>query len=200
MYLGKIVEHGPSQEHYDHPSHPYSQMLLASVPESDPIAERQRKVPLMVGEVPSPTNPPSGCRFRTRCPMAVDDCKQQVPPALKLSPGHDAACVFAKDLHRGKRSALLEAERQHALMPWPPDPVAKKRLVFRGALPLPRAAMRIRKAAHNGHSGSLPGSGAAPGPIHNHMEWMRWAMLWCDAADCGLSSTRSLRCACLTGG
>ncbi|MBT1160257.1 ABC transporter ATP-binding protein, partial [Aminobacter anthyllidis] len=110
MYLGKIVEHGPSQELYDHPSHPYSQMLLASVPEANPIAERQRKVPLMVGEVPSPTNPPSGCRFRTRCPMVVDDCKQQVPPALKLSPGHDASCVFAKDLHRGKRSALLEAE------------------------------------------------------------------------------------------
>lgn len=110
MYLGKIVEHGPSQELYDHPSHPYSQMLLASVPEADPIAERQRKVPLMVGEVPSPTNPPSGCRFRTRCPMAVDDCGQQVPPPFKLSPGHDAACVFAKDLHRGKRSALREAE------------------------------------------------------------------------------------------
>jgi len=121
MYLGKIVEHGPSQELYDRPSHPYSQMLLASVPEADPIAERRRKAPLMIGEVPSPTNPPSGCRFRTRCPMVVDDCKQQVPPAARLSPGHDAACVFASDLHMGKRSALLaseaNAERVGTLVP-----------------------------------------------------------------------------------
>ena len=114
MYLGKIVEHGPSQELYDHPSHPYSQMLLASVPEADPIAERQRKAPLMIGEVPSPTNPPSGCRFRTRCPLAVDECKQQVPAAYKLSPGHSAACTFAVDLHRGKRTALIQPEADAA--------------------------------------------------------------------------------------
>lgn len=106
MYLGKIVEHGPSQELYDHPSHPYSQMLLASAPEADPIAERQRKAPLMIGEIPSPTNPPFGCRFRTRCPMAVDDCAQSQPSSLGLSSGHDAACLFAADLHRGSRSAL----------------------------------------------------------------------------------------------
>lgn len=114
MYLGKIVEHGPSQELYDHPSHPYSQMLLASAPEVDPVVERQRRAPVMIGEVPSPTNPPSGCRFRTRCPLAIDECKQQVPPALKLSPGHSSACVFAKDLHRGKRTALIAPEANAA--------------------------------------------------------------------------------------
>lgn len=106
MYLGKIVEHGPSQELYDHPSHPYSQMLLSSVPEVDPIVERQRKIHLMVGEVPSPTNPPSGCRFRTRCPLAVEECSRQVPPSRKLSTGHDAACIFAEQLYAGERSAL----------------------------------------------------------------------------------------------
>ncbi|MER9127336.1 ABC transporter ATP-binding protein [Mesorhizobium sp. M0959] len=111
MYLGKIVEHAPSQELYDHPSHPYAQMLLASVPEVDPVVERQRKTPLMIGEVPSPTNPPSGCRFRTRCSLAVDECGRQVPPMFKLSPGHTSACLFAKGLHRRKRSALMsEAE------------------------------------------------------------------------------------------
>src|SRR5262245_25619237 len=110
MYLGKIVEQGPSQELYDHPSHPYSQMLLASVPEVNPVVERQRKVPLIVGEVPSPTNPPSGCRFRARCPLATDECSQRVPEAFRLSPGHSAACVVAKDLHRGRRSALSHKE------------------------------------------------------------------------------------------
>ncbi|WP_457585066.1 ABC transporter ATP-binding protein [Ensifer canadensis] len=114
MYLGKIVEHGPSQELYDHPGHPYSQMLLASAPEVDPRVEKLRKGPLMIGEVPSPTNPPSGCRFRTRCPLAVDDCAKAVPPPCGLSPGHSAACIFAPDLHRGKQSALRHQEASAA--------------------------------------------------------------------------------------
>lgn len=114
MYLGKIVEHGPSQELYDRPSHPYSQMLLASAPEVDPRIEKHRRGPLMIGEVPSPTNPPSGCRFRTRCPLAVDDCAKAMPPSHGLSPGHSAACIFAADLHRGKRSALLHQEASAA--------------------------------------------------------------------------------------
>jgi peptide/nickel transport system ATP-binding protein len=110
MYLGKIVEQGPSQEVYDRPSHPYAQMLLASVPEVDPIVERQRIPPQIVGEVPSPTNPPSGCRFRTRCPMAVEDCGIRVPPDVGVSVGHSAACLFAEDLHVGRRTALQRSE------------------------------------------------------------------------------------------
>ncbi|WP_018236840.1 ABC transporter ATP-binding protein [Ensifer sp. BR816] len=106
MYLGKIVEQGPSQELYDHPSHPYSQMLLASVPEVDPRVEKLRNGPLLVGEVPSPTNPPSGCRFRTRCPLAVESCSRKMPAAHGLSFGHSAACLFAPELHEGRRSAL----------------------------------------------------------------------------------------------
>ena len=110
MYLGRIVEHGSSKELYDRPSHPYSQMLLASAPEVDPRIEKHRRGPLMIGEVTSPTNPPSGCRFRTRCPLAVDDCAKALPPSRVLSPGHTAACTFAADLHSGNRTALVQQE------------------------------------------------------------------------------------------
>lgn len=110
MYLGKIVEQGSSEEVYERPSHPYSQFLLASVPEADPVAERQRSVPVMAGEMPSPTNPPSGCRFRTRCPMALDDCGKKPTPVMSLSSRHSSACIFAKELHSGSRSALRQAE------------------------------------------------------------------------------------------
>ncbi|QPI27391.1 ABC transporter ATP-binding protein (plasmid) [Sinorhizobium meliloti] len=108
MYLGKIVEHGPSQQLYDRPSHPYTQMLLASVPEVDPRVEKLRSGPLLMGEIPSPINPPSGCRFRTRCPLAVDECAGKTPPSHRLSPDHNAACVFAPELYGGKRSALVQ--------------------------------------------------------------------------------------------
>lgn len=90
----------------DYPSHPYSQMLLASVPDVDPIAERKRKAPLIIGEIPSPINPPSGCRFRTRCPLVVDECSKVNPPSEELVLGHSAACRFAHDLHSRKRTAL----------------------------------------------------------------------------------------------
>lgn len=111
MYLGKIVEQGATAEVYERPSHPYSQFLLASVPEADPVAERQRIVPVMAGEMPSPTNPPSGCRFRTRCPMAVDDCSKSVPPTHSLPSRHSSACLFAQDLHSGSRSALRQSSK-----------------------------------------------------------------------------------------
>lgn len=110
MYLGKIVEHGSSRELYEHPSHPEAQMLLASAPELDPRIEKNRKEPLMIRELPSPTNPPSGCRFRTRCPLALDDCAKAMAPFQVLSPGHTAACTFAADSPRGTRSALFQQE------------------------------------------------------------------------------------------
>ncbi|MDO9415521.1 ABC transporter ATP-binding protein [Pararhizobium sp.] len=105
MYLGKLVEYGPSEAVYDSPSHPYTQLLLASAPDADPLRERARVVPLIEGEIPSPTNPPSGCRFRTRCPLAVEQCASAFPPYVELSPGHAAACYFAGDLHNGEKSA-----------------------------------------------------------------------------------------------
>nr|WP_245445038.1 ABC transporter ATP-binding protein [Mesorhizobium soli] len=98
MYLGKIVEGGGSDEVYGRPSHPYTQMLLASVPEADPMIERRRKIPLIKGEIPSPTNPPSGCFFRTRCPLAVGECARIEPPTIFLTPTHRIACRFANEI------------------------------------------------------------------------------------------------------
>lgn len=98
MYLGKIVEGGGSEEVYSQPSHPYTRLLLASVPEADPFVERQRKVPLIKGEIPSPTNPPSGCFFRTRCPLATEECGNGEPPSILVSPTHRVACRNANEV------------------------------------------------------------------------------------------------------
>jgi len=94
MYLGKIVETGTWEEIYDRPAHPYTQALLSAVPAIDP-AERRERI-MLEGEVPSPMNPPSGCRFRTRCPMAESVCASEVPATSELGPSHRAACHFAK--------------------------------------------------------------------------------------------------------
>jgi peptide/nickel transport system ATP-binding protein len=96
MYLGKIVEEGRSDQLYGAPAHPYSKALLAAVPSPDPVAERARSRVPLTGDIPSATNPPSGCRFRTRCPIAVERCAQALPPAVTLAPGQSAACLFAE--------------------------------------------------------------------------------------------------------
>jgi oligopeptide/dipeptide ABC transporter ATP-binding protein len=97
MYLGKLVEIGPADEVFGAPAHPYTRGLLEAVPEPDPAAANVSRGPAgkaVAGELPSPVDPPSGCRFRTRCPLAQPICQQEEPRLRGFGPGHDAACHF----------------------------------------------------------------------------------------------------------
>jgi oligopeptide/dipeptide ABC transporter ATP-binding protein len=94
MYLGKLVELGPAESLYRAPLHPYTVALLASIPSPDPTAPHEPVTGTIRGEPPSPIDPPSGCRFRTRCPRAQDLCATQEPPMRQLADGHYAACHF----------------------------------------------------------------------------------------------------------
>ncbi len=91
MYLGRVMEVAPSKDLYANPVHPYTEALLSAVPIPDPTIKRERVI--LQGDIPSPINPPSGCVFRTRCPIAVEDCAHVVPPLEEVSPGHFKACI-----------------------------------------------------------------------------------------------------------
>ena len=93
MYLGKLCETAPSEDLYRAPAHPYTAALLSAIPVPD-VNQPPRAVALVPGELPSPTNPPSGCRFRTRCPRADAKCAEVIPLAQEIAPGHHVACHY----------------------------------------------------------------------------------------------------------
>ncbi len=100
MYVGKIVEIADRDDLYANPLHPYTQALLSAIPIPDPRVESRRKRIILTGDIPSPVNPPSGCRFHTRCPVAFDRCKVEVPPLNTYASGHVAACHWVEE-HNG---------------------------------------------------------------------------------------------------
>jgi peptide/nickel transport system ATP-binding protein len=93
MYLGRIVEITTWKELYENPLHPYTQALLSAVPIPDPFVEERRKRMFLEGDVPSPIAPPAGCAFHPRCPRAIDECREAVPPLRDVAQGHKVACL-----------------------------------------------------------------------------------------------------------
>ena len=101
MYLGKLVELADTEELYARPLHPYTRALLSAVPVPDPAVEASRKRIILQGDVPSPVNPPRGCRFHPRCAHARDRCRVEEPSFLEAAPGHTVACHYWRELEGG---------------------------------------------------------------------------------------------------
>lgn len=117
MYLGKLAELAPVEMLYDNPRHPYTRALLSAVPVPDPVVESIRERVLLEGDVPSPANPPSGCRFRTRCPIAQQECETRVPEWREIEPEHWVACHFAESVQPVALGALSGQPDDHGSIP-----------------------------------------------------------------------------------
>jgi oligopeptide/dipeptide ABC transporter ATP-binding protein len=99
MYLGKLVEVADAKTIYADPLMPYTRALISAVPVPDPKIEAKRQRIVLEGDVPSPINPPAGCRFHTRCPYMIEACKEVVPPLVEIKPHHFAACIRISPEH-----------------------------------------------------------------------------------------------------
>jgi peptide/nickel transport system ATP-binding protein len=129
MYLGTIVEVSPADDLYDNPLHPYTISLLSAVPIPDPEVEEKRETILLAGDLPSPANPPAGCRFHTRCPYVQPTrCKEEAPPLRQLASGHTVACHWAERIKSGEiRPHEVETVFDPGIQEAPPDPAWRMR-------------------------------------------------------------------------
>ena len=139
MYLGTIVEEAPSDDLYERPLHPYTLSLMSAIPIPDPEIEDHRKRILLSGDLPSPANPPSGCRFHTRCPFRQETrCHDEVPALRELAPGHKVACHWAEEIARGElqpHEVAPEVVAQGAFGPGAPDTTDPPHQLHTGEVP-----------------------------------------------------------------
>jgi oligopeptide transport system ATP-binding protein len=110
MYVGKIVEVTDRNEIFESPLHPYTRALLSAIPIPDPVLEKRRTRMILIGDVPSPVNPPVGCRFNPRCPYAEENCRTDEPPLDEVRPGHFVACHYWDEVEAGTKRITNETE------------------------------------------------------------------------------------------
>jgi oligopeptide/dipeptide ABC transporter ATP-binding protein len=218
MYLGEIVETGPAPRLFRAPAHPYTRALLSAVPVPDPRRRPDRIV--LEGDVPSPRNPPAGCRFHTRCPAAVERCRSESPRAVAVAAGHVVRCVHAYDLEPGVEADARLRERFEAAVaagrarrPATVGSAAARRAPARPRAALPRrrglggpvglgllavgALLALFGALVAGLGAGVLGLAcflrSAPGARRRQAAWLAAGLALCAVAGRGLASAAALR-------